>query len=101
MKEGRDVFWRSFQQLKSYRDEIETRNWEEITLSSQIVQRGLLVTEEPGTAFLNATRLHSDQANHKCLPQAEIKEAEVLLGLLIPRHVSPHPHAQYTGSLYL
>ena len=37
MKEGRNWVLCRFQQLKSYRDEIETRNREEIPYSSQIV----------------------------------------------------------------
>ena len=47
-------FWRfgvlrPFQKLRSYRDEIETRNREEIPYSSRIlvVPRGLLVAEGP------------------------------------------------------
>ena len=46
-KEGRNWVLRRFQQLRSYRDEIETRNREEITYSSRIVPRGLSVAERP------------------------------------------------------
>ena len=42
-KEGRNWVLRRFQQLRSYHDEIETRNWEEIPYSSRIVPRGLSV----------------------------------------------------------
>ena len=38
---------RRFQQLRSYRDEIETRNREEIPYSSRKVPRGLSVAEGP------------------------------------------------------
>ena len=44
-KEGRNWVLRLFQQLRSYRDEIETRNREEIPYSSRIVPRGLSVAE--------------------------------------------------------
>ena len=44
-KEGRNWVLRRFQQLRSYRNEIETRNREEIPKSSRIVQRGLSVAE--------------------------------------------------------
>ena len=47
VKEGRNWVLRSFQQLRSYRDEIETRNREEIPYSSRIVPRGLSVAEGP------------------------------------------------------
>ena len=47
MKEGRNGLLRRFQQLMSYPDEIETRNQEEISFSSRIVPRGLLVAEDP------------------------------------------------------
>ena len=46
-KEGRNWALRRFQQLRSYRDEIETRNREEIPYSSRIVPRGLSVAERP------------------------------------------------------
>ena len=46
-KEGRNWVLRRFQQLRSYRDEIETRNREEIPYSSRIVPRGLSVAEGP------------------------------------------------------
>ena len=42
-KEGRNCFLRHFQQLRSYHDDIQTRNWEEILFSSRIVQKVLLV----------------------------------------------------------
>ena len=45
-KEGTKVL-RRFQQLRSYSNEIETRNREEIPFSSQIVPRGLSVAEGP------------------------------------------------------
>ena len=46
-KEGRNWVLRRFQQLRSYRDEIKTRNREEIPYSSRIVPRGLSVAEGP------------------------------------------------------
>ena len=46
-KEGRNWVLRRFQQLRPYRDEIETRNREEIPYSSRIVPRGLSVAERP------------------------------------------------------
>ena len=46
-KEGRNWVLRRSQQLRSYRDEIETGNWEEIPYSSQIVPRGPLVAKGP------------------------------------------------------
>ena len=46
-KEGRNWVLRRFQQLRSYRDEIETQNREEIPYSSRIVPRGLSVAEGP------------------------------------------------------
>ena len=46
-KEGRNWVLRRFQQLRSYRDEIETRNREEIPCSSRIVPRGHSVAEGP------------------------------------------------------
>ena len=46
-KEGRNWVLHRFQQLRSYRDEIETRNREEIPYSSRIVPRGLSVAEGP------------------------------------------------------
>ena len=54
---------RRFQQLSSYRDEIETRNQEEIPFSLRIVPRGLLVAEGLSTAYHNDVHLYSDQAN--------------------------------------
>ena len=47
LKEGRNGLLRGFQQLRSYRDEIERRNREEIPFSSRRVPRGLSVAEEP------------------------------------------------------
>ena len=47
MKEGRNWVLRRFQQLRSYHDEIETRNREEIPYSSRVVPRGLSVAERP------------------------------------------------------
>ena len=47
LKEGRNWVLRRFQQLRSYRDEIETQNREEIPYSLQIVPRGLSVAEGP------------------------------------------------------
>ena len=44
-KEGMGIL-RCFQQLRSYRKEIETWNWEEITFSSQVVPKGFLVGEK-------------------------------------------------------
>ena len=46
-REGRNWVLRRFQQLRSYRDEIETRNREEIPYSSGIVPRGLSAAEGP------------------------------------------------------
>ena len=46
-KEGRNWVLHRLQQLRSYRDEIETRNREEIPYSSRIVLRGLSVAEGP------------------------------------------------------
>ena len=46
-KEERNWVLRRFQQLRSYPDEIETRNREEIPYSSRIVPRGLSVAEGP------------------------------------------------------
>ena len=46
-KEGRNWVLPRFQQLRSYRDEIETRNREEIPYSSRIVTRGLSVAKRP------------------------------------------------------
>ena len=40
-------FYVAFNSLRSYRDEIETRNREEIPYSSRIVTRGLYVAAEP------------------------------------------------------
>ena len=47
VKEGRNLVLRRFQQLRSYHDEIETWNREEIPYSSRIVPRGLSVAERP------------------------------------------------------
>ena len=44
---GRNWVLRRFQQLRSYHDEIETRNREEIPYSLRIVPRGLSVAERP------------------------------------------------------
>ena len=44
-KDGRNLVLRRFQQLRSYRDEIETRHREEIHYSSRLVPRGLSVAE--------------------------------------------------------
>ena len=38
MKEGRNVGFRRFQQLRSYRDEIETRNLEEIVTGDEVIK---------------------------------------------------------------
>ena len=47
-KEGRkEEGFKCFQQLGSYHNKIETRNWEEIPFSSERVQRGLSVAVEP------------------------------------------------------
>ena len=46
-KEERNWVLRRFQQLRSYRDEIETQNREKIPYSSRIVPRGLSVAEGP------------------------------------------------------
>ena len=46
-KEGRNGVLCCFQQLRSYRDNIETSNREEISISSQIVPRGLSVSKGP------------------------------------------------------
>ena len=46
-KEGILRVLRRFQQLRSYRDEIETQNREETPYSSRIVPRGLSVAEGP------------------------------------------------------
>ena len=55
---------RHFQQLRSYCNEIETRNQEEILFSSSyIVPRGLSFAERPQTAFHNDTYLYNDHAN--------------------------------------
>ena len=45
-KEGMG-FLRLFQQLRSCRNEVETRNREEIPFFSQMVSRGLLIAKEP------------------------------------------------------
>ena len=47
-KEGRNGDF-----LRSYRDEIKTRNWDEIPISSRIVPSGLSVAEGPYTALYN------------------------------------------------
>ena len=57
VKEGRNWVLRRFQQLRSYRDEIETRNRKEIPYSSRLVPRGLSVAERPQTVFHNAAHL--------------------------------------------
>ena len=44
---GGDCFLRRFQQLRSYRDKIETRNREDIPYSSRIVPRGLSAAIAP------------------------------------------------------
>ena len=46
-KEGRFGVLRRFQQLGSYRDEMENWNWEEIPLSLLVVPTDLSVAEEP------------------------------------------------------
>ena len=62
-KEGRNWGLRRFQQFRSYRDEIETRNREEIPLSLRLVPRGLVVAEGPKTALQNIAHLYRDRAN--------------------------------------
>ena len=62
-KEGRNWALRRFQQFRSYRDEIETRNREEIPLSLRLVPRGLVVAEGPKTALQNTAHLYRDRAN--------------------------------------
>ena len=47
IKEGRFGVLRRLQQLRSYHNEIETRNRGKIPFSLQTVQRGLSVAEEP------------------------------------------------------
>ena len=47
MREERFGLLRRLQWLRSYHEEIETRNWEEIPFSLQTVPRGLSVAEEP------------------------------------------------------
>ena len=78
-KEGRNWVLRRFQQLRSYRDEIETRNREEIPYSSRIVPRGLSVADGPEAILHNAAHLYSDQANPLGDP-AEIRTCELTLG---------------------
>ena len=56
-------FLRCFQQLRSYRDETETWNWEEILFISRVVPRLFSVAEGPLTALHNAVHLYNDQAN--------------------------------------
>ena len=56
-KKERNGVLRRFQQLMSYRDEIESRNWEEIPFSSRIVPKGLSAAEGPYTALHNAAHL--------------------------------------------
>ena len=63
LKERGDGFLRYFQQLRSHRDKIETRNRKEIAFSSRIVPWGISVAEEPYTALNNAAHVYSDQAN--------------------------------------
>ena len=45
VKEERNGFLQCFQQLRSYHDEVETRNKDEIHFSSWIVPMGLSVAE--------------------------------------------------------
>ena len=78
-KEGRNWVLRRFQQLRPYRDEIETRNREEIPYSSQIAPRGLSVAEGPYAVLHNAAHLYSDQANPLGDP-AETRTCELTLG---------------------
>ena len=46
-REGRFEVLHRFQQLRSYRDKIETRNLKEITFSIRIVPRGLSFADGP------------------------------------------------------
>ena len=78
-KEGISRVLRRFQQLRSYRDEIETRNREEIPYSSRIVPRGFSVAEGPKTVPHNTAHLYSDQANPLEDP-AETRTYELTLG---------------------
>ena len=77
-KEGRNWVLRRFQQLRSYRDEIETCN-REIPYSSGIVPMGLSVAEAPKTVLNNTALLYSDQAN-LLGDQAETRTCELTLG---------------------
>ena len=54
---------RCFQQLRFYPKVIESRKWEEIPSSSQIVPGSLSAAEGPLTALHNAAHLYRDQAN--------------------------------------
>ena len=56
-KEGRNWVLRRFQQLRSYRDEIDR---EEFPYSSWIVPSGLSVAEGPQTVLNNTAHLCSD-----------------------------------------
>ena len=77
--EGRNWVLRRFQQLRSYRDEIETRNREEIPYSSRIVPMGISVADGPKTALHKAEHLYGDQANPLGDP-AETRTCKLTLG---------------------
>ena len=62
-RKGRNCVLHRFQQLRSYHDEIEIRNREEIPFSSLIVPRGLSFAEGPYTALHNVAHLYRNQAN--------------------------------------
>ena len=62
-KEGMFGVLCCFQELRSYRDKIETRNQWEISLSLCMVPRGLSVADGPKTVLHNTAHLYSDQAN--------------------------------------
>ena len=77
--EGKNWGFRRFQQLRSYRNEIETRNREEIPYSSLIVPRGNSVADGPYTALHNDEHLYGDQA-HPLGDPAETRTCELTLG---------------------
>ena len=78
-KEGRNWVLRPFQELRSYRYEIELRNQEEIPYFSRIVPSGLLVAGGPEAVLHNAAHLYSDQVNTLADP-VETRTCELTLG---------------------
>ena len=67
---------RHFQQLRFYCDEIETRNWEEVSFSSLIVPRELSVEEEPWTALHNATHVIETRPTCVCGSQVNSQNSQ-------------------------